>query len=147
MEDEVNKPDRPITSKATTAAATKVRYLISTVVWLIYSYFLNVHKWSLLWISTVFISYFLHAARFGPAKDLSMALGIVAQLMACWEIGGSDVDVGWSWVKIIAIWNFFTVAIQDFRDVPGDMACGRWTMPILLGDTLGMSYARLLGFF
>ncbi|RJE20249.1 hypothetical protein PHISCL_07406 [Aspergillus sclerotialis] len=137
LEDEINKPDRPIVSKATTTTAIKTRYYISTGLWLIYSHFLDIKKWSILWISTVYISYLLHAARFGPAKDLSMAVGIVAQLMACWEIGGSDTDVGWNWVKAIAIWLFFTVAIQDFRDVPGDRASGRRTMPILLGDIPG----------
>jgi 4-hydroxybenzoate polyprenyltransferase len=108
----------------------------------IYSHFLDVHKWALLWIFTVFISYFLRAANFGPFKDLSIAIGVAAQLMASWEIGGSDFEVGWSWTKIIITWVFFTVAIQDFRDVPGDRACGRSTTPILLGDILGASYAR-----
>jgi len=145
LEDEINKPDRPILSETTTVAATKARFYISTLVWIIYSYFLDVHEWTLLWVVTVYISYALHAAKFGPAKDLSMALGTIAQLMACWEIGGSDIEVGWSWVKIIALWVFFTVAIQDFRDVPGDRACGRWTMPILLGDVLGMLMCSIVG--
>ncbi|KAJ5111652.1 hypothetical protein N7532_002187 [Penicillium argentinense] len=140
LEDEINKPNRPIASKVTTATVTKTRYYISTGVWLMYSYFLGIHQWTLGWVFTVFISYPLHTARFGPAKDLSMALGTVAQLMACWEIGGSGVEVGWNWVKIISIWVFFTVSIQDFRDVPGDRACGRWTTPMLLGDAAARIY-------
>lgn len=45
-------------------------------------------------------------------------------------------------VKII-YWVFFTVAIQDYRDVPGDRASGRHTIPILFRDIPGQ-YSQLL---
>lgn len=139
LEDAINKPNRPVVSNKTSVAATKVRYYVSSGLWVIYSYILNVHIWTMVWIFTVFSSYMLHTAKFGPTKDLSMALGTVAQLMACWELGGSNIELGWTWVKIIATWVFFTGSIQDFRDVPGDKACGRRTTPMLLGDIPGMS--------
>ena len=131
-------------SEATTVTATKARFYIATLMWIIYSYFLDVYEWTMLWVVTVYISYVLHAAKFGPVKDLAIMLGTIAQLMACWEIGGSDIEVGWNWVKIIAVWLFFTVPIQDFRDVPGDRACGRWTMPMILGDVLCMSMCSIM---
>lgn len=139
LEDSINKPDRPIVSRQTTVAATKRRYCVAIGVWTLYSYFLNIHRWMLLWVITVFASYSLHTANFGPTKDLSMVLGTTVQLMACWELGGSNIEVGWSWVRMIGAWVFFTAPIKDFRDVPGDKASGRRTTPILLGDTLGMS--------
>lgn len=138
LEDEINKPDRPITSNVTTLTATKIRYLISVGVWLAYSHFLDVQRWTLLWLFTFVGSHTFHLANVWPGKDLGMFLGAIAQLMASWEFGGSDIEVGWSWVKIIIIWVFFTSSIQDLRDVPGDTACGRQTTPIFLGDNLGM---------
>ncbi|KAJ6011580.1 hypothetical protein N7451_002992 [Penicillium sp. IBT 35674x] len=134
LEDAINKPDRPLVSGKTSIAATKARYYVLTGIWVIYSYILNVHIWTLLWITIVISSYMLHTAKFGPTKDLSMGLGVVAQLMACWELGGSNIEFGWAWAKIIATWVLFTAPIQDFRDVPGDKACGRQTTPMLLGD-------------
>jgi hypothetical protein len=103
LEDEINKPYRPIASNITTVSATKFRYAVITSVWLLYSYFLQLQKWTLLWIMTVYLSYMLHLTRIGPAKDISMALGTIAQLMACWELGGSESVVGWRWVKLIAL--------------------------------------------
>ncbi|KAJ5228109.1 hypothetical protein N7489_008817 [Penicillium chrysogenum] len=132
MEDIINKPYRPLASKATTLAATKARYVISTVVYLAYTYILNIHKWSVLWIFTVLCACFLRTSRFGPTKDLSMVLGTIAELMASWKIGGSSPEVGWSWVKKI-IWWVFTVAVQDYRDVPGDLASGRRTIRFYSG--------------
>lgn len=101
------------------------------------SYAFGVLQWSVLWIFTIFCSYYLHTARFGPTKDFAQVTGTIAQLMASWHIGGADPEVGWVWVKLIAVWVFGTVAIQDFRDVPGDLASSRRTMPILLGDIPG----------
>lgn len=138
LEDEINKTGRPIGSKITDATATRLRYAFITSAWLLYSYVLQLEKWTLLWIVTVFSSYMLRLARIGPAKDCTMALGATAQLMASWEMGGSEPAVGWRWVKIIATWVFFTVSIQDIRDVPGDFASGRKTTPILLGNIPGM---------
>lgn len=94
--------------------------------------------WSLLWVVVLISLYLLHFSRIGPAKDLCIVLGVVSQLMACWKLGGSDMHYGWRWVKLIILWIFFTVPIQDFRDVPGDLAAGRRTTPILLGDIPGM---------
>lgn len=108
-----------------------------TTAYLVYSHHVQVLSWSLLWVLTIFSSYVLHTAKFGPAKDLSMSLGTAAQLMAAWKLGGSPSELGWDWVRTVCIWVYFTVSIQDFRDVPGDRACGRRTTPILLGDTLG----------
>ncbi|KAK2606459.1 hypothetical protein QQS21_003152 [Conoideocrella luteorostrata] len=143
IEDEINKPDRPIAAKTMSLNAAKTRYFVSTAAYILYSYYTHVLQWSLLWIITIFSSYMLHTSKFGPTKDLSMSLGTVAQLMAAWELGGSPSDRGQDWVKTVSIGVFFTVSIQDFRDVPGDLASGRLTMPILLGDPLGRTYAVL----
>lgn len=137
-EDEINKPDRPIVSKKMTLAGAKIRYCVETAMYLTYSYFLNVHIWAFVWILTVFSAYFLHLAKIGPGKDLYITIGTVAQLMASWKLGGSGAGIIWSWVEMLGYWTFFTIPLQDLRDVPGDLAACRRTTPILLGDILGM---------
>ncbi|CAK49082.1 hypothetical protein An09g01610 [Aspergillus niger] len=78
----------------------------------------------------------LHSIR--NMAPIELYLGrVISQLMACWKLGGSDMHYGWRWVKLIILWILFTVPIQDFRDVPGDLAAGRRTTPILLGDIPG----------
>lgn len=122
-------------------AAAKLRFYLASATWLLLSYILDVYIWSLLWIAVLVLHYLLRASRIGPAKDLCIVLGVTSQLMACWMLGGSDMCDGWRWVKLIILWIFFTVPIQDFRDVPGDLAAGRRTTPILLGDFPGMCCA------
>ncbi|PYH28274.1 UbiA family prenyltransferase [Aspergillus neoniger CBS 115656] len=143
IEDKINKPNRPIVQSQTTVAAAKLRFYIASATWLLLSYILDVYIWSLLWIAVLVSHYLLRASRIGPAKDLCIVLGVTSQLMACWKLGGSDMREGWRWVKLIILWIFFTVPIQDFRDVPGDLAAGRRTTPILLGDFPARIYTSM----
>lgn len=82
-------------------------------------------EWALFWAFLGFVTHVLHLACYWPTKETSLALGAIAQVMVAWQFGGSEANVAWEWVKIIIVWVFFTVAIQDFRDVPEDKACGR----------------------
>ncbi|KAI0106423.1 hypothetical protein GGR51DRAFT_548712 [Nemania sp. FL0031] len=119
LEDKINKPDRPLVTHSMT-----VHYALGT------------QTWTLLWIATIFASwkYSTGLSDFGPTKDLSISIGLIAQLMAAWHVGGSNPSAGWPWVKFLAIWMYPTIGIQDIRDVPGDTAVGRRTTVILLGD-------------
>ncbi|KAI1125891.1 UbiA prenyltransferase family [Nemania abortiva] len=136
LEDEINKPDRPLATNSMTPQSARTRYYIALVAWLCYSYALGIMAWTLLWLAIIFASwkYSVSLSDFGPAKDLSNSLGLIAQLMSAWHIGGADPSVRWHWVKILALWMYPTIGIQDLRDVPGDLAVGRRTTVILLGD-------------
>lgn len=124
LEDKINKPDRPLVTDSITLRSARIRFYISLAVWL----------------ADIFGSwkYTANLSNFGPTKDLSITVGAVAQLIAAWHIGGSDPIVGWHWVKVLAAWMYPTIGIQDIRDVPGDLAVGRRTTVILLGDITGM---------
>jgi 4-hydroxybenzoate polyprenyltransferase len=140
LEDEINKPDRPLVTDAMTISSARTRYHFGLVAWLAFSCVLGTQVWTLLWLAIIFSSwkYSVGLSDYGPTKDLSIALGLIVQLMAAWQIGGSDPIVGWSWVKVLAVWMYPTIGIQDIRDVPGDLAVGRRTTVILLGDIPGM---------
>ncbi|RAL10696.1 UbiA family prenyltransferase [Aspergillus homomorphus CBS 101889] len=133
-EDKVNKPDRPIASGAESLSAAKNRYWSLTVIYLALGYSLGVCKWTLLWIATTIAHNPLGFSNFGPTKDLCMGLGCIAQLKAAWAIGGAPADMGWAWIKVITLYMLWPIPLQDLRDVPGDLAAGRRTTPILLGD-------------
>ncbi|KAI8949265.1 UbiA prenyltransferase family-domain-containing protein [Xylaria longipes] len=136
LEDKINKPDRPLVTNSMTLQSARIRYYLGLAVWLAYSYALGTQVWTLLWLATVFASwkYSIGLSDFGPTKDLSITIGMIAQLMAAWHIGGSDPNISWHWVKVIIMWMYPTIGIQDIRDVPGDLAVGRRTTVILLGD-------------
>lgn len=87
-----------------------------------------------MWVAISFAHNFLSFGDFGPTKDMCIGLGCVAQLTAAWLIGGAPYEVGWNWIKIIALYTLFPIPLQDLRDVPGDLAVGRRTTPILMGD-------------
>jgi 4-hydroxybenzoate polyprenyltransferase len=134
QEDEINKPDRPIAAGATSLKAARIRWAVLTVLYFSYGCYLRVGVWSAMWIAISFAHNFLSFGDFGPTKDLCIGLGCVAQLTAAWLIGGAPYEVGWNWIKIIALYTLFPIPLQDLRDVPGDLAVGRRTTPILMGD-------------
>ncbi|OOF98455.1 hypothetical protein ASPCADRAFT_205674 [Aspergillus carbonarius ITEM 5010] len=133
-EDKINKPDRPIASGAESLRAAKIRYWVLTAMYLALGHALGVSEWALLWIVTTIAHNPLGFSNFGPTKDLCMGLGCIAQLKAAWAIGGSPPDMGWEWIKVITLYMLWPIPLQDLRDVPGDLAAGRRTTPILLGD-------------
>ncbi|PWY67635.1 hypothetical protein BO94DRAFT_478734 [Aspergillus sclerotioniger CBS 115572] len=133
-EDKINKPDRPIASGAESLKAAKIRYWVLTALYLGFGHVLGVSEWALLWILTTIAHNPLGFSNFGPTKDLCMGLGCIAQLKAAWAIGGSPPDMGWEWIKVITLYMLWPIPLQDLRDVPGDLAAGRRTTPILLGD-------------
>lgn len=133
-EDKINKPDRPIASGSTTLQSAKIRWVVLTTLYMLYSYLLGVEKWMLLWILTTIAHNFIGFSNFGPTKDGCMGAGCIAQLMAAWAIGGSSPQMGWAWTKFITVYMCWPIPLQDLRDVPGDLAQGRRTTPILMGD-------------
>jgi hypothetical protein len=110
--------------------------VVLTTIYLLYSYVLGVEKWTVLWILTTIAHNFLGFSNFGPTKDGCMGAGCIAQLMAAWAIGGSTSEMGWAWTKFITVYMCWPIPLQDLRDVPGDLAQGRRTTPILMGDIL-----------
>ncbi|KUL85343.1 hypothetical protein ZTR_07041 [Talaromyces verruculosus] len=134
QEDQINKPDRPIAAGATSLKAARIRWAVLTVLYFSYGCYLGVGIWSAMWIAISFAHNFLSFGDFGPTKDMCIGLGCVAQLTAAWLIGGAPYEVGWNWIKIIALYTLFPIPLQDLRDVPGDLAVGRKTTPILMGD-------------
>lgn len=134
QEDKINKPDRPIAAGATTLQAARIRWAVLTILYLAYGCYLHVGVWSAMWVAISFAHNFLSFGDFGPTKDMCIGLGCVAQLTAAWLIGGAPYEVGWNWIKIIALYTLFPIPLQDLRDVPGDLAVGRRTTPILMGD-------------
>jgi 4-hydroxybenzoate polyprenyltransferase len=65
---------------------------------------------------------------------VAMTLGTVAQLAATWELVTPLTPEMWRRVLAIAVLAGVTALVQDFRDVKGDKATGRKTLPITVGE-------------
>ena len=132
-EDQINKPFRPLPSGLVTSEGTLNRYLIFTWIFVIYGTLLGLMPWTLLWVGITILHNFTIAGKVWFLKSgLLMALGVIAQLSAAWEMMGNgpsfEVQL---WTIALATWVGICTPVQDFRDVDGDRTAGRRTFPIV----------------
>jgi 4-hydroxybenzoate polyprenyltransferase len=134
-EDRINKPDRPLPSGLVSVRGAYHRWLVSMVVYCILGWCFGVLKWALLWQAVTVFYAFGGLDRHWATKNLvAMTLGTVAQLAATWELVMPLTPLMWQRVLAIAVLAGVTALVQDFRDVQGDHATGRKTLPITLGE-------------
>lgn len=93
---------------------------------------------ALLWVGVVIIHNLLNWSRWWPIKHLCMGLGCVAQLSAAWLWISPSLSAS----VILAIGGLgiaitLSSGVQDLRDIAGDQATGRATLPIALGEWPG----------
>jgi 4-hydroxybenzoate polyprenyltransferase len=132
-EDGLNKPNRPIPSGLVTMPGTVFRWWVFTVLYLVVAFLLGVFHWAVSWTIIVILHNWLRWSWHWLGKNTLMGLGTFVQLAAAWEIVRPLDSLGWTWVIMMAVVIFFIVAIQDLRDIEGDAALGRRTMPMVFG--------------
>jgi 4-hydroxybenzoate polyprenyltransferase len=133
-EDTINKPRRPIVAGLISARQTKVRFIIAMMIYLVLGIAWGVAGWTLLWQMTVVWHNLYNGSRWWVTKNTAMALGIIAQLGAGWQLIGPLTSSAWIWIIFLAITNFWIVNIQDMRDVVGDRMAERRTFIVLYGE-------------
>lgn len=132
-EDRINKPHRPIIAGLVTAKGTQQRWLIVALLFAVVGVLLGVWKWMLLWLVVTVLHNFGRWAKQWFTKNLSMGLGIVAQLGAAWELVRPLTPTAWQWAVVIGAAILVLVPVQDLRDMEGDRAAGRRTLPLVIG--------------
>lgn len=134
QEDLINKPFRPLAAGIVTLQGVQVRWLISMVLYTGLGWWFGVLEWVLLWQSITLLHNFYGWSVHWLSKNFLMALGIVAQLACAWQLIAPITVVAWSWIMLMSIVIFALIALQDLRDIPGDRATGRHTLPLALGE-------------
>lgn len=135
-EDRINKPHRPIPSGILSKKEAMIRYVIYSLVFLIYGCWLGVAPWAFLWVGLTVIHNFTALGKQWFMKScLIMGAGVVAQLVAAWIIATGEIDMGtMGWILLLATWVGTCTPVQDFRDMAGDQALDRRTLPLVLGE-------------
>lgn len=144
-EDRLNKPHRPIVAGLVSVKGTQRRWLVVALIYLGVGVMLGVWKWMALWQVITLLHNFGRWAKLWLTKNLSMGLGIIAQLGAAWELVRPITPIAWQWMIVIAAAIFVLVPVQDLRDMVGDQAAGRRTLPLVFGERT-TRYGLALGF-
>lgn len=138
-EDALNKPWRPLPSgRLTSEQATFITYFMYPITWTIAIRFGGLVPCL---FETAFSLWYneLGGSENPFLKNLLNGVGLT-----CFLVGPLEVATGHSiyssqgksaaWIFIIAGAMTVTSHIQDFRDVGGDRAAGRKTIPLIIGD-------------
>lgn len=144
-EDRRNKPDRPLPAGLVTLRGAWVRWAISMVLFPALGAVLGVTGFALMWQACLCLHNFGGFARHWFTKSLVMGFGVIAQLGAAWAIVGPVPPPAWRWILGLAVVAFVFCNIQDLRDVDGDRALGRRTLPLVYGLPLSC-YGLAVGF-
>jgi 4-hydroxybenzoate polyprenyltransferase len=133
-EDRLNKPHRPLVRGEVSVRGTRWRWLACMTLLSLAGWAFGVWPWALLWQLITVVHNEGGGARRWWAKNLLIALGVVTQLAAAWELVGPLTAQAWRWIGVLAGVVFLLVSLQDLRDLEGDRASGRKTFPLVFGE-------------
>ncbi|MCH6160874.1 UbiA family prenyltransferase [Streptomyces marispadix] len=139
-EDRLNKPFRPLVTGDSSMRGAKRRLAGVHILFPALGLLLGVVEWALLWQLLFMLHYAWGGHRHWFAKNLLIALGVVSQLAAAWQMVTPITTAVWHWVLTMSAMTFLIIGVQDLRDVEGDRTLNRRTMPIVLGDRLSRGY-------
>ncbi|GAA0450476.1 UbiA family prenyltransferase [Streptomyces olivaceiscleroticus] len=134
-EDRINKPFRPLVTGHSTLRGARLRLIAVRVTFPVYGYCLGILKWALLWQILSLLQHEYGWGRHWLGRNLYAGIGVVAQLAAAWEIVGVLTPYAWRWIVTLTVTVTLLMSVQDLRDINGDRAVNRSTMPLVLGET------------
>ncbi len=143
-EDRLNKPDRALPSGLISMKGALQRWWLAMIAFPAAAFVLGgwaMLGWAVAW-QLIFVSYnHLGLDRHWFTKNVVfITFGSVAQLGPAWQLAAPLDATGWRWVWVVAVAFGLTLNLQDLRDVEGDRAIHRRTLPMVLGEPL----ARML---
>ncbi|KAF9459223.1 UbiA prenyltransferase family-domain-containing protein [Collybia nuda] len=135
-EDRINKPDRPIPSGKVTLEGAKSRWIAALSTFLAIAMFeRTLLPETICWVFTVAFLCLTSAGNHWFGKNcVAMTTGTWSLLSASWKAITLSTPESERYVFAVSIWAGLLTHIQDLRDVRGDAAVGRKTMPLVFGD-------------
>ena len=135
VEDRLDKPHRPLPSGKVTLAGAKKRLIVVLLVWLLASIRASVLDQMLCWtLTTAFLTLTAAGNHWFGKNTAALTAGTWALHTASWKIIAAETEQGTRYAWTIAFWAGVATHVQDLRDIEGDAANGRKTLPIVYGD-------------
>jgi 4-hydroxybenzoate polyprenyltransferase len=134
-EDRLNKPERPLVIGLITPEAARIRWYVAMVLFSLFGWLTGTIGWALTWqIGCILYEYF-GGAKHWYFKTFLGGIGVTSEVGAAWQLAQREIPpVAWTWIAIVGLYLITLMAVQDFRDMAGDRALGRKTMPLLFGE-------------
>ena len=134
-EDQLNKPFRPLPRGLLTPRAAWWRWSLALVAFSGLGLALHLGWPTALWLVTCLLYTLARWDRWWVTKQLCMGAGVLAQLVAAWTLVGPLTPLALRWIGFFTVLAPLMMPLADLRDVAGDQAVGRRTLPICWGDT------------
>jgi 4-hydroxybenzoate polyprenyltransferase len=134
-EDRLNKPDRPLVVGRVTRPGARIRWMIGMIALTSFAAVTGTLLWALTWQIGCLLYDYCGGAKHWYGKTLLGGIGVTSEIGAAWQLVEPTIPLlVWQWLAVIGIYLTTLMAVQDFRDIAGDRAVGRRTMPIVFGE-------------
>jgi 4-hydroxybenzoate polyprenyltransferase len=135
-EDRLNKPDRPLVVGLITPEGARRRWIVGMIALTSFAYFTGTLLWALTWQIGCVIYDYLGGSKHWYLKTFLGGIGVTSEVGAAWQLVEPTIPlVVWRWIGVIGLYLITLMAVQDLRDMAGDRAVGRRTMPLVFGET------------
>ncbi|KAJ7210879.1 UbiA prenyltransferase family-domain-containing protein [Mycena pura] len=144
-EDRVDKPDRPIPSGLVSLKGAHIRWYITTGALLALGAAWGVLRWAALWVGiTVYTNWCGGNAHWVTKNLLFMSVGSLSIVTAAWGLAAPIGPAEWRFMLLLSALFGLVASVQDIRDMEGDRAVGRRTLPLVLGARFRGAMAALI---
>ncbi len=133
-EDRINKPNRPLVTGVVSYRGGIVRWAVSIVLLSLVGWKFGVLEWVFLWQVCVILYNFGRAGTHWVTRNIVIAVATVAQLASAWQLVTPITPLAWCWILAAAAMWLFLAAVQDLRDIEGDIIVKRKTFPLVFGE-------------
>ncbi|KAF9062685.1 UbiA prenyltransferase family-domain-containing protein [Rhodocollybia butyracea] len=136
-EDLINKPDRPIPSQKITIFEAKLRWALALTAFISLAvYKPTLRPETICWIFTVALLCATPLGKHWFVKNcVAMTAGTWALLGASWKAIAPLTPRAELSILTVSLWVGLAIHIQDLRDMKGDAAIGRRTLPLVVGSS------------
>ncbi|KAF9073086.1 UbiA prenyltransferase family-domain-containing protein [Rhodocollybia butyracea] len=145
-EDRIDKPDRPIPSGKVTVVGAKIRWAVALTVFLsVAAYEPTLRPQTICWVLTSVMHCATPLGNHWFGKNcIAMTTGAWALLGGSWKAIAPLTPRTEHFILAVSLWAGLLTSIQDLRDMKGDAAIGRKTLPLVLGSS---RCRRIITFF
>jgi 4-hydroxybenzoate polyprenyltransferase len=118
-----------------TIEQAQTRRYVAMVLFSLFGLFTGTLGWALTWQIGCILYEYCGGARHWYFKTFLGGIGVTSEVGAAWQLAQREIPaVTWTWIAVIGLYLIVLLAVQDFRDMVGDRALGRKTMPLLFGE-------------